>query len=158
MNKKRIIDAMFPAGEDTPLISGTPVPITLPELLQLTAVDPGAPEGDQSVLFVMEPVAFAPAAIVANLSSGSWMMQGRAPISGHAFEITTSGATGREYPVALVVTAADAAVLAQAKHLLALVIRAFAVPASKVADPDWEAYRADARRVLESCTRKAESL
>jgi len=152
MNKKKIPDPMFPDGADLPLISGVPQAISLPELLTITAVDPAASEGSQSVLFVMEPHAFDPAAILRELSSGDWTAEPRAALNGHAFQVKTSGQTGRDYPVALVVTAADAAVLAQAKHLLALVIRAFALPASKVADPDWDAYRTDARRVLEACT------
>ena len=45
--KRQPAAPMFPAGDDTPLLSGTPVPITLPDLLQITAVDPGALEGDQ---------------------------------------------------------------------------------------------------------------
>jgi hypothetical protein len=147
---------MFPAGEDTPLMSGTPVPITVSALTRLTAVDPAAPEGDQSVLFVVEPEAFDPAAIVDGLSSGQWAArpQGRV-VAGYHHAITTGGvAAGRIYPVALAVSEADAAVLAQAKHLLRLVVQAFGVPANKVNDPAWEAFRLDARLTLEACRSK----
>ena len=58
---------------------------------------------------------------------------------------------GRVYPVALAVTPADAAVLAQAKRLLALVVRAYRVPAEKIADPEWDTFRREAQLVLQDC-------
>jgi hypothetical protein len=58
---------------------------------------------------------------------------------------------GPVYPVALAVTPADAAVLAQAKRLLALVVRAYRVPADKIADPEWNAFRREAQLVLQDC-------
>ena len=47
--------------------------------------------------------------------------------------------------------AGDAAVLAQAKRLLALVVRAYRVPVDKIADPDWDAFRREAQLVLQDC-------
>jgi hypothetical protein len=148
--------AMFPASDDTPLISGTPV--SIPGLTRLAAVDPAEMGGDQSVLFVVEADPFDPAAILDGLSSGHWAAgpQGRV-VAGYHHAITTGGvAAGRVYPVALAVSEADAAVLAQAKHLLRLVVVAFGVPANMVNDPAWEAFRLDARLTLEACrTKKA---
>ena len=150
--KRQPVAPMFPAGDDTPLLSGTPVPITLPDMMQITAVDPGALEGDQSVLFVVDPTTFDPSAIGGNLSSGGWfVVEGRALIGGYAYQVKTTSPRGPIYPIALAVTPADAAVLAQAKHLLRLVVQAFGVPPKLIADPSWEAFRADARRVLEEC-------
>ena len=144
--------AMFPAGEDTPLLTGTPVPVDAADLTRLTAVDPAAPEGDQSLLFVTEPARFNPAAIGGNLSNGSWfVVEGRTIIGGYAYQVKTASVRGPVYPVALVTTAADAAVLAQAKELLRLVVQAYGVPASKVADPGWDDYRKDARSILKLC-------
>jgi hypothetical protein len=146
---------MFPAGDDTPLISGTP--ISIPGLTRLAAVDPAAPGGDQSVLFVVEADAFDPAAILGRLSSGDWAARPvDRVVSGYHHAITTAGAAaaGRIYPVALAVSEADAAVLAQAKQLLRLVVQAFGVPPKLIADPSWEGFRQDARRVLEACAPK----
>jgi hypothetical protein len=150
---QRPVAAMFPGGDDTPLLSGTPISIPGLTRLAAAAVDPGAPEGDQSVLFVVEADPFDPAAILEGLSSGHWaaLPQGRV-VAGYHHAITTGGsAAGRIYPVALVVSEADAAVMAQAKQLLRLVVQAFGVSPKLIADPSWEGFRQDARSVLEAC-------
>ena len=150
MPTNRKTDTMFPDGDDTPLLSGTPVSVDVPTA-PLPAVDPGAPGGDQNVLFIAE-VPFDPGAIMGTLSSGTWnVVEGRALISGYGYQVKTLSPRGTSFPVALAVTAADAAVLAQAKRLLALVVRAYQVPANEVADPEWEAFRNDARRALLDC-------
>ena len=150
MTTKRKADLLFPAGDDTPILSGTPVPVDVPTT-QLTAVDPGTPTGDQSVMFIAE-TPFDPTAIAGTLSNGTWSaVEGHTLIGGYAYQIKTATARGPIYPVALAVTPADAAVLAQAKRLLALVVRAYRVPADKIADPDWETFRREAQLVLQAC-------
>src|SRR5215213_5464195 len=126
---------MFPGGEDTPLISGTPIdskavdgapgdslPLSAATFDQLTV-------GDQAGMFDNELSAFDPTAIAGMLSNGTWSaVKGRTLIGGYAYQIKTATVRGPIYPVALAVTPADAAVLAQAKRLLALVVRAYRVP------------------------------
>ena len=72
-------------------------------------------------------------------------------VGGYAYQIKTATIRGPVYPVALAVTPADAAVLAQAKRLLALVVRAYQVPANLVADPEWDTFRREAQLVLQDC-------
>lgn len=158
MRKKPPADALFPSGDDTPLISGTPIdskavdavpgdslPLSTKALDQL-------PDGDQAGMFDTELNTFDPATIAGTLSNGTWsVVEGRALISGYAYQIKTATVRGPVYPVALAVTPADAAVLAQAKRLLALVVRAYRVPADKIADPDWDVFRHDAQLVLQDC-------
>jgi len=149
---------MFPGGEDTPLISGTPIDAkaidAIPDdsLPLSTKTRDQLPDGDQAGMFDNELSAFDPAAIAGTLSNGTWgVVEGRALISGYAYQIKTATVRGPIYPVALAVTPADAAVLAQAKRLLALVVRAYRVPADKIADPDWDAFRHEAQLVLQDC-------
>ncbi len=158
MTKKPVPNAMFPGGEDTPLISGTPIDVkavdgALGDSLPLSAATlDQLPDGDQAGMFDNELSAFDPAAIAGTLSNGTWgVVEGRALISGYAYQIKTATVRGPIYPVALAVTPADAAVLAQAKRLLALVVRAYRVPADKIADPDWDAFRHEAQLVLQDC-------
>ncbi len=158
MTKKPVPNAMFPGGEDTPLISGTPIDAkaidAIPDdsLPLSTKTRDQLPDGDQAGMFDNELSAFDPAAIAGTLSNGTWgVVEGRALISGYAYQIKTATVRGPIYPVALAVTPADAAVLAQAKRLLALVVRAYRVPADKIADPDWDAFRHEAQLVLQDC-------
>jgi hypothetical protein len=158
VTKKPAANAMFPGGEDTPLISGTPIdakavdvapgdslPISAATLDQL-------PVGDQAGMFDNQLSAFDPTAIAGTLSNGTWsVVESRALVSGYAYQIKTATVRGPVYPVALAVTPADAAVLAQAKRLLALVVRAYSVPADKIADPAWDAFRREAQLVLQDC-------
>ena len=158
MTKRPAADVMFPGGEDTPLISGTPIDIKAVDAMPGDPLPIAAatldqlPDGDQAGMFDSELSAFDPTAIAGMLSNGTWsVVEGRALISGYAYQIKTATVRGPIYPVALAVTPADAAVLAQAKRLLALVVRAYRVPADKVADPDWEAFRREAQLVLQDC-------
>lgn len=155
--KQQPVAAMFPGGDDTPLISGTAM--RAPEAArdpeddrpERIGVDPSLGD-DQTVMTLGELDAFAPAAIAGRLSSGTWsVVEGRALIGGYAYQVKTTSPRGPIYPVALAVTPADAAVLAQAKRLLQLVVRAFAVPADTIADPDWQAWLADAKQVMIDC-------
>ena len=158
MTKKPAANAMCLSGEDTPLISGTPIDVKAVDVapddslpLSTKALDQ-LPDGDQAGMFDNELSAFDPAAIAGTLSNGTWgVVEGRALISGYAYQIKTATVRGPIYPVALAVTPADAAVLAQAKRLLALVVRAYRVPADKIADPDWDAFRHEAQLVLQDC-------
>lgn len=158
MTKKLAADAMFPSGEDTPLLSGTPVDAkavdAMPDdSLPISAVTRDQlPGGDQAGMFDNELSAFDPAAIAGTLSNGTWgVVEGRALVNGYAYQIKTATVRGPVYPVALAVTPADAAVLAQAKRLLALVVRAYRVPADRIADPEWNAFRREAQLVLQDC-------
>lgn len=158
MTKKPAANAMFPGGEDTPLISGTPldakgVDIAPGDSLALSTKPlDQLPDGDQAGMFDNELSAFDPAAIAGTLSNGTWsVVEGRALIGGYAYQIKTATVRGPVYPVALALTPADAAVLAQAKRLLALVVRAYRVPTDKIADPDWDVFRRDAQLVLQDC-------
>ena len=151
-------EAMFPGGEDTPLISGTPLDVKAasaapgdPLPLSAETLDQ-LPDGDQAGMFDNELTAFDAAAIAGTLSNGTWSaVEGRTLIGGYAYQIKTATARGPVYPVALAITPADAAVLAQAKRLLALVVRAYRVPADKIADPEWDAFRREAQLVLQDC-------
>src|SRR6266487_2361395 len=135
---------MFPGGEDTPLISGTPINAkavdAVPDdsLPLSTKTRDQLPDGDQAGMFDNQLSAFDPAAIADTLSNGTWgVVEGRALVNGYAYQVKTATVRGPVYPVALAVSPADAAVLAQAKRLLALVVRAYRVPAGKIADPEW---------------------
>jgi hypothetical protein len=145
--------AMFPGDEDTPLISGTPVDVASGNPLPLPpeTLDQ-LPDGDQAGMFDNELTAFDPAALTSTLSNGTWsVVEGRTLVGGYAYQIKTATVRGPVYPVALAVTPADAAVLAQAKRLLALVVRAYRVPIDKIADPEWDAFRREAQLVLQDC-------
>ena len=158
MTKKPAADAMFPSGEDTPLISGTPLNVKAVDgapgdLIPLSAATlDQLPDNDQAGMFGDEMIEFDPAAIAGTLSNGTWSaVERRTLIGGYAYQIKTATVRGPVYPVALAVTPADAAVLAQAKRLLALVVRAYRVPADKIADPEWDAFRHEAQLVLQDC-------
>ena len=158
MTKKPPANAMFPSGDDTPLISGTPIDSKAVDAvpgdsqpISAAALD-RLPDGDQAGMFDNELTAFDSTAIAGTLSNGTWsVVEGRALVSGYAYQIKTATVRGPVYPVALAVTPADAAVLAQAKRLLALVVRAYRVPADKIADPEWDAFRREAQLVLQDC-------
>jgi hypothetical protein len=158
VTKKSAANAMFPGGEDMPLISGTPIDIKAVDIapgdsLPLsTKTRDQFPDDDQAGMFDNELSAFDPAAIAGTLSNGTWgVVEGRTLIGDYAYQIKTATVRGPVYPVALAVTPADAAVLAQAKRLLALVVRAYRVPADKIADPEWDAFRREAQLVLQDC-------
>jgi hypothetical protein len=158
VTKKPAANVMFPGGEDTPLISGTPLDVKVGDAMPDDSLPISAatydqlPDGDQAGMFDHELTAFDPTAIAGTLSNGTWgVVQGRALVSGYAYQIKTATVRGPIYPVALAISPADAAVLAQAKRLLALVVRAYRVPAGKIADPDWEAFRHEAQLVLQDC-------
>ena len=164
MTKKSAANAMFPSGEDTPLLSGTPVDAKAVDVAPGDPLPRSAethdqlPDGDQSGMFGDTLTAFDPAALAGALSNGTWgVVEGRALVAGYAYQVRTVSVRGPVYPVALAVTPADAAVLAQAKRLLGLVVRAYCVPAHLVADPDWDALRREARLVLEDCARLPKS-
>ena len=158
MTKKPAADAMFPGGEDTPLISSTPLDIKAVDVARGDPLPLSAetldqlPDGDQAGMFGDDLAAFDPGAIAGNLSNGTWsVVEGRSLVGGYAYQIKTATVRGPVYPVALAVTPTDAAVLAQAKRLLALVVRAYQVPANLVADPEWDAVRREAQLVLQDC-------
>ena len=158
MTKKPAANAMFLSGEDTPLISGTSVDVKAVDAMPGASLPLSAatldqlPDGDQAGMFDNELTAFDPTVIAGTLSNGTWsVVEGRALVSGYAYQIKTATVRGPVYPVALAVTPADAAVLAQAKRLLALVVRAYRVPADKIADPEWDAFRREAQLVLQDC-------
>jgi len=143
---------MFPAGEDAPLMTGTPVPADAAAAAAVPAPDLERAVGqDQAELFDTSTLTFDPATITAALSAGEWTVaEGPADVPGYAYKITTRSRSGRNWPVAVAVTPADAAILTQSKRLLDLVVRAFGMTPEQFA-ADWQVWRRDAIRTMLDC-------
>jgi hypothetical protein len=151
VSNKRKDDQMSPAGEASPLMTNTPVldaekATVAPD--QERALEVG---GQQPELFDTSDLTFDPARLLGALSAGVWAMQEGSPEApGYNYKITTASVRGRVYPVAVAVTPADAAVLAQAKQLLALVVQAFGMGPEQFA-ANWQDWRREAVKTLLEC-------
>ncbi len=73
--RTRKSDPMFPAGEDAPLMTGTPVPADAAAAAAVPAPDLERAVGqDQAELFDTSTLTFDPATITAALSTGDWRL------------------------------------------------------------------------------------
>jgi len=154
VTNKRKGDPLFPAGEASPLMTGTPVPDQATATVapdQERALEVG---GQQPELFDTSDLTFDPATLLRALSAGVWTMhEGPDEAPGYTYTITTASQRGRVYPVAVAVTPADAAVLTQAKQLLALVVQAFGMGPEQFA-ANWQDWRREAVKTLLECRDK----